>query len=111
MIIKIIIYIIFAVVTQKMTYKYIKRIDKKERKKLKNWEQHYIGEYTIMWKNEHFKQLVMNKKLKDYETSKKEENKIISDKLNQVKIEDDFEKSYNLEVDNATKKLDEELNN
>ncbi len=38
----IIFYIFFAIITQILTYKLIKLIDKKERKKLQKWELNYI---------------------------------------------------------------------
>lgn len=39
----IIIYIFFAFFSQLIIYKWIKKIDKKERKKLQKWEQDYIN--------------------------------------------------------------------
>lgn len=41
---KIIFYLIFAVITQFLTYKLMKKIDKNEREKLKVWEDNYIDE-------------------------------------------------------------------
>lgn len=38
----IIFYIFFSIITQILTYKLIKLIDKKERKKLQKWELNYI---------------------------------------------------------------------
>lgn len=38
----IIFYMFFAIITQILTYKLIKLIDKKERKKLQKWELNYI---------------------------------------------------------------------
>lgn len=49
---KIIIYLVFAFVSQLITYKIMKKIDKKEREKLKKWEDDYIDELI-----EHRKQL------------------------------------------------------
>lgn len=39
-----IIYLVFAIVSQIVTYKIMREIDKKERKKLKKWEDDYIDE-------------------------------------------------------------------
>ena len=44
MFLKVIIYIVFAIVTQFVTYKIMKTIDTKERKKLKKWEDDMIDE-------------------------------------------------------------------
>lgn len=39
-----IIYLAFAIISQIVTYKIMREIDKKERKKLKKWEDDYIDE-------------------------------------------------------------------
>lgn len=39
-----IIYLVFAIVSQIVTYKIMREIDKRERKKLKKWEDDYIDE-------------------------------------------------------------------
>lgn len=44
MLAKCLIYLIFAFVTQLITYKIMRRIDKKEREKLKKWEDETIDE-------------------------------------------------------------------
>lgn len=44
MLAKILIYFVFAIVSQMITYKIIRRIDSKEREKLKKWEDDYIDE-------------------------------------------------------------------
>lgn len=44
MLAKIIIYFVFALVSQLITYKIMRKIDYKEREKLKNWEDGYIDE-------------------------------------------------------------------
>lgn len=44
MIFKIIFYIFFAFITQFLTYKIMKKIDKRERQKLRVWEDNYIDE-------------------------------------------------------------------
>ena len=35
-------YIIFAIITQFATYKWIRKVDHKEREKLQNWETDYV---------------------------------------------------------------------
>lgn len=40
--IKFIIYIFFAFISEMFFYKFIRKLDKKERKKLQNWEDEYI---------------------------------------------------------------------
>ena len=55
---KIIFYLVFAIVTQFLTYKFMKKIDKREREKLKKWEDDYIDELI-----EHRKQLLEMVKL------------------------------------------------
>lgn len=42
MVLKIIICIIFCFLSELLTYKFIKRIDKRERKKLQIWEQEFV---------------------------------------------------------------------
>ena len=44
MLVKILIYFVFAFVSQLITYKIMRKIDHKEREKLKNWEDGYIDE-------------------------------------------------------------------
>lgn len=42
MVIKILICIVFCVLSEFLTYKFIKRIDKKERRKLQRWEADFV---------------------------------------------------------------------
>lgn len=44
MLAKILIYFVFAFVSQMITYKIMRKIDYKEREKLKKWEDDYIDE-------------------------------------------------------------------
>lgn len=44
MLAKCLIYLVFAVITQIVTYEIMRKIDRKERKKLKKWEDHTIDE-------------------------------------------------------------------
>lgn len=44
MLAKIIIYFVFAFVSQMITYKIMRKIDHREREKLKKWEDDYIDE-------------------------------------------------------------------
>ncbi len=55
-------YILFALISQFITYKIIKFIDKKERQKLKKWEDDYIDELI-----EHRKKLKDMKKTEEKE--------------------------------------------
>lgn len=104
--IHIIIYIVFAIVTQFFTYKFIKKVDKKERKKLKEWEKEYIIEYAEIWKDAHFDQLAIQKKIQEYEKKKKLEEKQTKEALKNIKIDDDFEEIYNAELEYAIDKLE-----
>ena len=60
MIFKIIFYVFFAFLTQLVTYKIMKKIDKRERQKLKIWEDSYIDELI-----EHRKELENMPKIED----------------------------------------------
>mgnify|MGYP006934546492 CR=1 FL=1 len=60
MIFKIIFYAFFAFITQLVTYKIMKKIDKRERQKLKVWEDSYIDELI-----EHRKELENMAKIGD----------------------------------------------
>lgn len=44
MLAKILIYFVFAFVSELITYKIMRKIDHREREKLKNWEDDYIDE-------------------------------------------------------------------
>lgn len=44
MLAKILIYFVFVIISQIITYKIMRKIDHKEREKLKNWEDGYIDE-------------------------------------------------------------------
>lgn len=44
MLAKVLIYFVFAIISQMITYKIMRKIDHKEREKLKNWEDDYIDE-------------------------------------------------------------------
>ncbi len=60
MIFKIIFYIFFAFITQFFTYKIMKKIDKRERQKLRVWEDNYIDELI-----EHRKELEKMPKIEE----------------------------------------------
>lgn len=78
----IIFYIIFAVITQYLTYKWIRKIDKKERAKLQSWETDYIIKTNEMIK--HFKEENKMKKedeaAKELEEAPQEENVVETNK-------------------------------
>ena len=103
---QIIIYIFFAFLSQFFVYKWIKKIDMKERKKLKTWEKSYIDEFAPLWKNAHFDQLAIEKKIKEYESLKKKEKQEIKDKLKDVNIDDQFHEIYENDLNNAIEKLE-----
>lgn len=108
MIMKIIIYIIFAIITQYLTYKWVKRIDKKERKKLKKWEKNYISEYAELWKDAHFDQLAIEKIIKEYEIKKKKEQARIKEELKNIQPAENFEEIYNNELEKANERASHE---
>lgn len=47
MLAKILIYFVFAFVSQLITYKIMRKIDSREREKLKKWEDDYIDELIV----------------------------------------------------------------
>lgn len=95
---QIIFYIIFAFITQVLTYKYVRHIDKKERKFLKEWEKEYISAYAEQWKKAYFDKLVEERKIKEYEEKLKKEKEARTKALKEVHI-NDFER-YEIEYKN-----------
>ena len=108
MIMKIIIYIIFAIITQYFTYKWIRHVDVKERKKLKKWELNYISEYAELWKDAHFDQLAIEKIIKEYELKKKKEKAKIKEELKNIQPADNFDEVYNNELEQAQERVSQE---
>lgn len=69
-------------------YKWIRHIDKKERKFLRQWEREYIESYKELWKEQYFLKLAEEKKIKEYQDYLKKEKQKMRAKLKLVKIED-----------------------
>lgn len=102
----IIFYILFAFITQKLTYKYIKRIDLKERKFLKKWESEYINAYKETWKKAYFDKLAEEKKIHEYEEEIKKEKKEQKEALKEVTIDDEFRQEYDNNLKEAIERLE-----
>lgn len=101
-------YLIFAVLTQLITYKLLRRIDKKERKFLKEWELEYINSYKDLWRESYFKKLAEEKKMQQVEALKKKENAELKEKLKGVGINDEFLEEYENDLQQAMDKLESE---
>lgn len=69
MLVKCLIYLVFAFVTQIITYEIMRKIDKKEREKLKNWEDQTIEELI-----EHRQKLKNMPKIEEKIEEQSEEN-------------------------------------
>lgn len=102
----IIFYILFAFITQILTYKYVKRIDMKERKFLKKWELEYISAYKEIWKRTYFDKLAEEKKIHDYEEELKKEKQEQKEALKKVTINDEFKQEYNNNLAEAIERLE-----
>lgn len=102
----IIFYILFAFITQILTYKYVKRMDMKERKFLKKWELEYINAYKDIWKKAYFEKLAEEKKIHDYEEQLKKENKEQKEALKEVMINEEFIQEYNNNLAAAIERLE-----
>lgn len=91
-------------------YKYIRHIDKKERKKLKQWENEYINAYKDIWKEQYFLKLAEEKQIKQYEAIQKKNNEESKEKLKQVKISDldSFEHDFVQNLNAANEKIEKE---
>lgn len=108
MIIQIIFYLVFAVLTQIVTYHLLRRIDKKERQFLKDWELEYINAYKDQWRETYFQKLAEEKRMKLVEEQKKKENAALKEKLKQVGITEEFVQQYDDDLQQAIDKLEEE---
>ena len=85
---KYLMYLGFCIVTFFCNYKWITHIEKKERKFLKKWEKEYIEAYKDIWKKQYFLRLAEEKKLKEYEKTKKKESQEQREALKEVQIDD-----------------------
>lgn len=101
----IIFYILFAFVTQILTYKYVKRMDMKERKFLKKWELEYINAYKETWKKAYFDKLAEEKKIHDYEKEIEREKKEQKEALKEVTIDEEFKLEYDNNLNEAIERL------
>lgn len=69
-------YIFIAIITQILTYKLIKHIDKKERKKLQVWEQDYILRMNELKNKKDNKSSEKSNKSEAEKVDKKKEKKV-----------------------------------
>lgn len=104
----IILYIIIAFITSKFTYKYLRYIDKKERKFLKKWEEEYIEAYKDIWREAYFNKLAEEKKCKEYENELKKEKIETKERLKEINIDEEFKKAYDEDLKIAIEKLEEQ---
>lgn len=95
----IIIYIIFAILSQIITYKIVRNIDKKERKFLKQWEKDYIEAYKDLWQKAYFDKLAEEKKIKAYEKEAEKNKQDLKDKLNNVSVNNIYEEYHTIYED------------
>ena len=103
---QVIFYLFFAIISQLITYKIVRRIDLKERKFLRKWELEYIKAYKDIWKKAYFEKLAEEKKIKEYEKEKSREKKERSEALKEVTIDDEFRQEYDQNLENAVKELE-----
>lgn len=101
-------YLIFAVLTQFITYKWIKRIDMKERKFLKKWEKEYIEAYKDIWKKSYFEKLAEERKMEIYEKEKKKEKEDLKQYLKEVTIDEQFRQEYEENLNQAIEDLEKQ---
>lgn len=101
-------YLIFAVLTQFITYKWIKRIDMKERKFLKKWEKEYIEAYKDIWKKSYFEKLAEEKKVALYEAEMKKEKEELKQMLKDVTIDEKFRQEYEENLNIAIEELEKQ---
>ncbi len=106
--IQIIFYLVFAVLTQIVTYHLLRRIDKRERQLLKNWELEYINTYKDLWRESYFQKLAEEKRMELVEKQKKQENAELKQKLKQVGIDEGFVEQYDNDLQQAIEKLEEQ---
>lgn len=106
-------YALWVFVTATLTYKWIRHLDKKERKFLKNWEKEYISAYKDIWEEQYYLKLAEEKKIKEYEEIKKKKSEETKEKLKTVHIEDfdSFEQKYVQKLKKAKETLVNEKEN
>lgn len=106
---QIVFYLIFAVVSQVITYKIVRGIDKRERRFLKKWELEYINAYKEEWKKSYFEKLAEEEKFKQIEEEKKKEQSEIKAKLKQVKVTEEDRAEYERCFDEAVKEVEKKM--
>lgn len=106
--IKYIAYASFCIIWFFGVYKWIRHIDMKNRKFVKEWEKEYIEAYKDLWKEQYFLKLAEEKKIKEVEKRIALEKKEQKDRLKEVHADDEDEKEYLDALDEAIKKLEEE---
>ncbi len=105
---KFIMYIAYCFISFFCVYKWIRHIDKKERKYLKAWEKEYVSAYAEIWKEQYFLRLAEEKKLNEVKKLKEKEVKEQKEKLKEIHIEniEEFTLEYNENIEKATEKLE-----
>lgn len=104
---QIIFYLVFALLSQMITYKILRKVDKKERQFLKDWELEYINAYKDLWRESYFQKLAEQKRMELVEKQKKQENEEQKEKLKNVVIDKQFIEQYDNDLQLAIDKLEE----
>lgn len=100
-------YLSYCLISFFCVYKWIRHIDKKERKYLKQWEKEYVEAYAEIWKEQYFLRLAEEKKLKEIAKKREDEKAEQRERLKNVKIED--EEEFMLDYDKHMQKAEETL--
>lgn len=104
---KFVMYIAYCLISFFCVYKWIRHIDKKERKYLKQWEKEYVNAYAEIWKEQYFLRLAEEKKLNEFKKIKENENKQQKIRLKEVHIDnlEEFSRDYYRNMKKAEEKL------
>ena len=102
-------YLAYCLISFFCVYKWIRHIDKKERKYLKQWEKEYVEAYAEIWKEQYFLRLAEEKKLKEIAKKMEEEKAEQKERLKNVKIEN--EEEFMLDYNKNMQKAEETLRN
>lgn len=100
-------YLAYCLISFFCVYKYIRHIDKKERKYLKQWEKEYIESYAEIWKEQYFLRLAEEKNLKEIAKKMEEEKAEQKERLKNVKIVN--EQEFILDYDKNMQQAEETL--
>lgn len=101
---------LYIFIVKYFSYKFIEKIDKKNRKKVASWEKEYLENFDKIYEEQYFKRLAFEKKAKEYEEIMQMKKEDRNRRLKEVGIDKRFIGEYMIQLNEAIDELETKNN-